>query len=98
MSDIRDGNFWSGLLKKIVKILMKSVGVNTRPPTHHQHVVPHDEGWAIKGEGNERYTGIYERQSQAIDRAREIAINYGSDVIIHGRDGAIRDRMSYRKD
>jgi uncharacterized protein YdaT len=98
MTDIRDGSFWSGLLRKILKIITKSAGINSRPTTHHQHVVPHDEGWAIKGEGNERYTGIFERQSQAIDRAREIATNYGSDVIIHGRDGAIRDRMSYRKD
>ena len=98
MSDIRDGKFWSGLLHKIIRILFKSVGGNSRPPTKNQHVVPHVEGWAVKGAGNERYTAIYERQSQAIDRAREIAINYGSDVIIHGRDGAIRDRMSYGKD
>ena len=64
--------------------------------THHQHVVPHEEGWAVKGEGNERYTGVFDTQKRAIRRAREIAENYGSDVIVHGRDGAIRDRYSYK--
>jgi len=97
MSDIRDEKFWTGLIKKIFKILFKSAGFKTGPDTHNQHVVPHKNGWAVKGAGNERYTDIFERQSQAIERAREIAINYGSDVIIHGKDGAIRDRMSYRR-
>ncbi|NNE29010.1 MAG: DUF2188 domain-containing protein [Saprospiraceae bacterium] len=71
------------------------MGIRTSPRTYNQHVVPHDEGWAVKGEGNERYTAIYKYQDQAIDRAREIAINYGSDVIIHRQDGTIRDRNSY---
>ncbi len=90
-----DRDFWINLLKKIVKIILKNAGIRTSPPTHHQHVVPHDEGWAIKGAGNERYTAIYPTQREAIERAREIAINYGSDVIIHRSDGTIRDRMSY---
>jgi len=97
MSDLRDQSFWVGLFRKIFKILMKSAGLSSRRPTHNQHVVPHEEGWAVKGAGNERYTAIYERQTEAIERARSIAIGYRSDVIIHGRDGAIRDRMSYRK-
>jgi len=59
-------------------------------------VVPHEEGWAVKGEGNEKYTYITNLQSEAIERAREIAINYRADVIIHRADGSIRDRMSYR--
>ena len=95
MSDIREGKFWTGLLNKIAKIVLKNLGVRTTPPTHHQHIVPHEEGWAIKGEGNERYTATYKYQHDAIDRAKEIAKNYGSDVIIHRQDGTIRDRMSY---
>ena len=95
MSDIRKTNFWINLLTKIVKILLKSAGVRTRPPTHNQHVVPHEDGWAVKGEGNDRYTAVYDRQSQAIDRAVDIAKNYHSDVIIHRQDGTIRDRNSY---
>ena len=57
--------------------------------------MPHEDGWAVKGEGNERYTAVYKYQDKAIDRAKDIAKNYGSDVIIHRKDGTIRDRMSY---
>jgi RimJ/RimL family protein N-acetyltransferase len=83
MSDIREAKFWKGLLNKIAKIVLKNLGVRTSPPTHNQHVVPHEEGWAVKGEGNVRYTGTYKYQSDAIDRATKIAKNYNSDVIIH---------------
>ena len=97
MADINSSSFWSNLFKKILRIVFKNAGLRNRPPTHHQHVVPHPEGWAVKGEGNERYTGIFDYQDEAIQRARDIAINYGSDVIIHREDGTIRDRMSYRE-
>jgi len=95
MADIREAKFWVNLLKKLARILLKNAGVRTSAPTHNQHVVPHEDGWAIKGEGNERYTGTYEYQDDAIRRAREIAKNYKADVIIHRKNGTIRDRMSY---
>ena len=90
-----ESNFWTNLLKKVLRIILKNAGFSTSKPTHNQHVVPHDEGWAIKGAGNEKYTAIYDTQSEAIERAKEIAWNYRSSVIIHGRDGSIRDRISY---
>lgn len=88
-------NFWLNLLKKILNILFKDL-VGSSRTSHHQHVVPHENGWAVKGEGNERYTGVYDTQKQAIIRAREIAENFRSDVIIHGKNGAIRDRISFK--
>lgn len=97
MSDIRTSSFWTNLLQKIVQIILKSLGGRTRKPTHNQHVVPHEEGWAVKGAGNERYTGVYDSQREALGRAKEIARNYGSTVIIHGEDGKVRDSISYRK-
>ena len=96
MADIRTNTFWSNLLQKIVKIILKNMGVRTSKPTHNQHVVPHEEGWAVKGAGNERYTGVYQYQRDAIDRAKEIARNYNSTFIIHGEDGKVRDSISYR--
>lgn len=95
MANINESKFWSDLIKKIMKIILKRSGVRTRPKTNNQHVVPHEDGWAVKGEGNERYTAVYKYQDDAIDRAKDIAKNYGSDVIIHRKDGTIRDRMSY---
>ena len=95
MSDIKKSNFWVSLVKKIFKIILKNAGIRTSPPTHNQHVVPHAEGWAVKGEGNQRYTAVYRYQADAIDRAKDIATNYRSSVIIHREDGTIRDRISY---
>lgn len=88
-------NFWVNLLKKIVKIIFRNAGFSSRNPTNNQHVVPHKNGWAVKGEGNEKYTAVYDTQNEAIDRAKGIAKSYKSDVIIHKKDGTIRDRMSY---
>jgi hypothetical protein len=93
MADINERRFWTGLLKKILRIVFKNAGTGVQ--THHQHVVPHDEGWAIRGEGNQRYTSIHSTQAKAIRRAKQIARNYGSDVIIHREDGTIRDRINY---
>lgn len=64
----------------------------------NQHVVPHPEGWAVKGAGNERATKVYERQSDAIDRARDISRREGSELLIHGRDGQIRAKDSHGHD
>lgn len=63
-----------------------------------QHVVPHEDGWAIKGEGNQRATEVHDTQADAIERAREIARKQGSEVVIHRRDGTIRDSDSYGRD
>lgn len=64
----------------------------------NQHVVPHDNGWAVRGAGNERVTSTHNTQAEAIERARDIARNNQSEILIHGRNGQIRDRDSYGKD
>jgi len=64
----------------------------------NQHVVPHGDGWGVRGEGNQRVTGIYDTQQKAFERAREIAINQGSEVLIHRPNGQIRERNTYGDD
>ena len=64
----------------------------------NQHVVQRDDGWAVLGEGNSRDTARTDTQRQAIERVREIAINQGSEVVVHGRDGKIREKNSYGND
>ena len=63
-----------------------------------QHVVPKDGKWQVKGGGNEKATGTFSTQAEAIEKAREIAINQKSEVLIHGKDGKIREKNSYGKD
>ena len=93
MSDLRDSSFWTSLLRKVVRIIFKDVLPKRK--TYVQHVVPYEGDWAVRGAGNERVTEVFERQDDAIERAREIAINYRSAVVIHRKDGSIRDRMNY---
>ncbi len=64
----------------------------------NQHVVPHCGKWAVKGAGSKRASKILDNQQEAIDLARKIARNQGVDVVIHGRDGIIRDKDSYGSD
>jgi len=64
----------------------------------NQHVVPRNDGWAVKGAGAERATVVVDTQKEAIDRARNIARNQGTELLIHGRDGRIRERDSHGKD
>lgn len=64
----------------------------------NQHVVPREGGWAVQGAGNDRATSVHDTQAGAIDRARDIARNQESELLIHGRNGQIRARDSYGGD
>lgn len=64
----------------------------------NQHVVPHENGWAVKGANASRADSVHRTQAQAIDRAREITQNQGTELFIHGRDGRIRERDSHGND
>lgn len=64
----------------------------------NQHVVPHAGGWAVRGAGNSRVTSIHGTQQAAANAARGTAQRQGSEVLIHGRNGQIRERDSYGND
>ena len=64
----------------------------------NQHVVPHNGGWAVRGAGNERATSVHDTQAAAIESARIIAQNQKSELLVHGRNGQIRERDSFGGD
>jgi hypothetical protein len=64
----------------------------------NQHVTPHPDGWQVKGAGNSKATAVTKTQAEANEIAKEIAKNQQSEVLIHGRDGKIRDKNSYGND
>jgi uncharacterized protein YdaT len=64
----------------------------------NQHVVPHNGGWAVRGENSARVTSQHNTQASAINAGRTIAQHQHSELVIHGRDGRIRDKDSHGHD
>ena len=64
----------------------------------NQHVVPHQDGWAVRGAGNQRATSLHNTQQQAINAACGIARNQESELVIHRPNGQIRDKDSHGPD
>jgi uncharacterized protein YdaT len=67
-------------------------------PKRNQHVVPHANGWAIKPENGKQPSSVHSTQREAIDQARTIAKNQQSELLVHGKNGQIRERNTYGKD
>lgn len=63
-----------------------------------KHVVPCDGQWAVRSSGASRVGSIHDTQQAAIKAAIRGAKSAEAEVVIHGRDGRIRDKDSYGKD
>ncbi len=61
----------------------------------NQHVVPHEDGWAVKGAGNSKATKLFELKDDAEKFGKEIAVNQKSELVIHGLDGRIQNKNSF---
>lgn len=65
----------------------------------NQHVTHRKDGhWQVKGAGNSKATRVTKTQKEAINIARNIALNQKSELIIHGRNGRIRAKDSHGND
>jgi len=64
----------------------------------NQHVVPRANGWAVRGEHNDKATSVHDTQAEAIEAARRTAIRQGSEMLVHGKNGQIRERNSFGRD
>ncbi len=62
------------------------------------HVTKHPEGWQSKKAGNSRASSVHSTQAEAIARGRELAKAEQSELLIHGRDGKIREKDSHGPD
>lgn len=86
---------WIDILSELVEVFFKSTRQRKQGRSWHQYVVPYDNGWAVRREGNKRITSKHRRQDTAIRKAKRLARKYKADVIIHRQDGTIRDRINY---
>lgn len=69
---------------------------NDGPSGRDQHVVSQDDRWAVRAEDAEQATETFPTKEEAVQRAREIASNQDSHLVIHDADGAIQDVVEPR--
>lgn len=68
-------------------------------PRKEHHVVPNpDGGWDVKRNDAERASAHFDTKEAAIERAREISRNEGTELIIHNKDGRIASSDSHGND
>ena len=86
---------WLKVFVELLEEFFNSYKSAGKKRTWHQHVVPYEDGWAVRREGNKRVTSKHRKQSTAIRKAKTLARKYKADVIIHRASGGIRERISY---
>ena len=63
------------------------------------HVTNHSQGgYQVKSSGSSKAYRRTETQREAIKIGRELARNQHSELVIHSRDGKIRQKNSYGND
>ncbi len=62
------------------------------------HIVPREDGWAVRRAGAERDSSHHTTQARAIEAGRETAQRERTELVIHDQKGRIRDSDSYGND
>ncbi len=73
-------------------------GDKKKPVVKNVHVVPNNQGWAIRSEGSSRASSRHETQREAVEVGRMIAKKNATTLVIHSRDGRVKTWDSYRRD
>ncbi|MCY7778057.1 DUF2188 domain-containing protein [Bacillus haynesii] len=70
-------------------------GSSSRPELAEkcEHVIKHEKGWAVKGEDAKRASEVKGTKAEAVERAKEIAENKGTAVIVHKKDGSVERKI-----
>lgn len=63
------------------------------------HIIPSPGGgWSVRRAGAERASGVFDRKSEAVEHGRQLARGAHSELVVHGRDGRIRDSSTFGRD
>ncbi len=66
--------------------------------TGNIYVIPHDNSWAVRREGECKISSVHNTQRDAIAAAKKIAQKENGQLLIHARDGRIRERVRFNFD
>lgn len=72
----------------------------TKSKTDTHRITPIDNGekWSLKRDGAQRSTKVFNTQREAIEEGRRISRNQQTELVIHGRNGRIREKDSHGND
>ena len=63
------------------------------------HVVRDEKaGWQVRVEGTARPRSAHKTQSEATKAGRDVARRNKSELLVHGKDGKIRERSTFGHD
>lgn len=62
------------------------------------NVFKNDDGWSVKGQGNERVSAKTQTQEEAIKIGKSLAQKSQGELSVHGVNGKIREKNSYGDD
>lgn len=62
------------------------------------HITKHEDGWQVKEAKTGQVFSVSSTQKEAIQFGTSIAKHGESEILIHGRDGKIRERNSFGND
>jgi uncharacterized protein DUF2188 len=54
--------------------------------------------WAVQKEGASRAGSLHDQKDSAAQAGRQVAINEHAELLIHGKDGKIQERNTYKSD
>ncbi|WP_018887577.1 DUF2188 domain-containing protein [Paenibacillus massiliensis] len=74
---------------------------NRNHPAHETdepiHVVPHEEGWAIKEQGRDHPSSVHHTKTEAVQAAKCWSADQSIRVIIHDQHGRIQESRHFSK-
>lgn len=62
------------------------------------HVVPREDGWAVKDTGNQRDSRHFDNKQDAVGWGRQHSRREESELVIHNRNGQIGQKDSHGND
>ena len=64
----------------------------------NQYVVPTEDGWGVRGQGNSKITVKTDTKAEALKLGTQIAKNQQSELTILKKNGRIQNKNSFRND
>ncbi len=85
-------NTLAGKVHRLTSLLTRKAEAQTTV----YHLVPHDEGWAVKPEGVEEPVLVAGTKAETLEQGRALAQAHApSRLVIHRKDGTIQDQNVY---